>query len=850
MNRKIFLFVMLWFMVACSTPNIVPTQPPPILPSPLPQVVASPLAEPSSTFAPPTVSAPALRDTITLYDLPGVGRDPYSLVTLDGKVYVINGTTNNVAVIQNNRAIKFIPVGNRPSDIVVDPATKRIYVSNSEDRTISLIVNDAVTLTTSVGEDPDNLLFFENRLFVGLGSIGNILVLDPTTLKTQSTIGMPKAFSIVHMAGDPIHHRLYAAIYDNIAVIDSTNLRIVTTFGPKGSYYALAANPVNDSILAAIFESDSGLQYLTAFDPLSGAVRARVKIGGDPRGIALTADSSRAYVANYFSNTVSVVNPRDLTQVAEIPVDSRPFGVALDEAAHRLYVSNSGSDSVNAIDTQTNQVVATIPLGMNFSALVTNESLNRVYIANTSTDSVYVVQGNQLVKEINVGRNPIDLARDEKNNRLVVANTADNTLSIIDESTFAVRTTQPITRYLTTVAVDNAHTRIFAGDQVLDANTLAPIGQVKLQGYTLGFSITPNLIRWNPNNNHIYVFASNGVPGSNGRQITYSIDSATLQQRGTLSFGGNTYFITIDPETNRVFIAGTNPMSFRSELGAYDANDTRVLTTTLNVRPAGITYNPMTHHLFISQAEIVEQNPPPDNNTILILDANSWGQVAKLNMTVPGLMARLGNIIYVANRDTGTIQLIQDANVPTPPSPTPTQTPTPYPTIPPLPSPTRTTTPIVRNTPLPLCAFPIASLAAQRWNTDLAARIGCPTEAEHAVGFATQTFERGAMFWREDEKHVYVLFSDKTWSQFDDAWNTTLPDDSCPSVAVTSGLTKPKRGFGKVWCEQSGARGKIGAATSAEVGFAPLTQKFEHGQIFAGTQTNQIFVLFTNGSWQ
>ncbi|MBI5035424.1 MAG: hypothetical protein HZB51_33270 [Chloroflexi bacterium] len=866
MNKKISPVVLIFLIAACSSAQPSPTQLPIATSAPSPVVIptsvaptaTAPSSSTSSIVATPAptrgVSALAMGQRITLRETVGVGRAPYSMVMLDGKVYVINATTDNVAIIQNDRVTKFVSVGKRPSDIALDPAQKRIYVANASDKTISLIVNDQVTLTTSIGEEPNTLLFFENRLFVGLGSKGNILVLDPATLQTQSTIGIPKAYSVIHLAGDAVHHRLYASIYDYITVIDSTNLKLVTTFDAKGSYYALAANPSNDSILTSIYESVTNNQYLTMLDPLSGSVRGRVQVGGDPRTIALSADNSRIYVANQFSNSVSVINARDLSKITDIAVGIRPFGIVLDESAHRLYVSNSESDNVDAIDTQTNQVVATIPIGMNFSGFATNDALNRVYVSSASTDSIFVIEGNLPVKEINVGRNPVDITRDAQNNRLLVTNSANSTLSIIDEATFAVRTTQTITRFLTSAVADNARGRIFAGNMMLDANTLAPIGQLRLQGYTLATNIAANWVRINPNLNRIYAIGGNGVPGSNGRLVTYSVDATTLQQRSILSFSGNANNLAVDTETNRVFIAGTNPMSQGSELGAYDMNDTRIVTMTLPARPVGIAYNPQTHHLFISLAPSFSTFAPStsSDNTVLVFDSTSWGRVAQLNVPIPGKMTRLGNTIYVANRDNGTITLIDDTNLPTPPSPTPTLTPTPYPTLPPVPTVTRTPVPVVRNTPLPLCSFPLASLASARWNADLATRLGCPTEAEHAVGFATQTFENGVMFWREDEKHISVLFNDtpRAWAQYDDTWNTALPEDACPSVTVAANRTKPKRGFGKVWCEVPGVRGKIGAATGGEVGFAPLTQRFQRGQMFAGTQTNQVYVLFTNGTWQ
>lgn len=830
MKIKFLALIWLLFIVACGTPTTLPTIPI----STSTQVPSTSAPVPSPTSAP---SVLGVRERIVLRDLPGIGRNPYAIAALDGKVYTVNSTTDNVAVIQNDRVTKFIAVGKRPNGIVADAVQKRLYVSNGNDKTISLIANDQVALTTSIGEDAEALALMDNRLFVGARSKGLVLVLDPNTLQTQTTITIPDSFGVINLAGDPVHHRLYAAIFDKVAIIDTTTLRVARVLDVPGSYYTLLANPANDSLLVAVYESATNAQYLVALDPVSGTTRGRVKIGGDPRGAILNADGSRIYVTNSFSNTVSIISARDLTAIKQASVALRPHALALDESARRLYVANLDSDNISVIDTALDQLVATIPMRMNITTLTTND-VNRVYVASASTDSVFVIEGARIVKEVSVGRNPVDLARDVKTNRLYTANSADGTLAIIDETNFDVRITLPITSFLTTVAVDSARARLFAGDVILDANTFAPVGRLTMRGITLNSVITPEWIRLNPSINRIYAFGGNGVPGSNSRRVTYSIDGTTMQQRTTLAYAGNSEHLVIDPETNRVFMAGTHPLAFTYELGVYDANDAKVFGLSLSTRTMGMAFNPETHHLFLAQ-----------ENSILVLDSNSLGEVMRLNVNAPGKMVRLGNTIYVANRNDGSITLVQDVAMPTPPSPTPTWTPSPLPTLAPPPTVARTATPSVRITPLPTCAMPVSTLIAQRWASELGMRLGCPSENARTVNLAFQMFERGTMFWREDERRIIVLFNDRGWSVFDDTW-VGGAEDSCPSSGVSAGL-KPKRGFGKVWCEQPAVRAKIGAATSPEQGpYAGTLQRFERGLVFAGPQGGLVYILFNDGKWQ
>jgi len=659
----------------------------------------APTAPPSARATPPsptiTLEPFMTHRQFRLRDLPGAGRYPIALAMLDDRLYALNSISQNLAVIQNDRIIKFIALSARPNALAADQNQKRVYIA-SEDKTITLIADDQIQLTQNIGEPSRALLFFENQLYVGLDSRNGIRVLDPATLATRATIAIPNSFTIISLAGDELHHRVYANAYEKISVIDATTRRVVTTFETKGSYQTLLANPRGDNVLVGIYDSQTQAQSLTAFDPISGKPGARVQLGGDPRDAIIHTAGARAYIANAYTNDVSVIDPRAMTTIATIPVGIKPWSLALNETARRLYVANYESDNVIAINTDTHQVVATIPLAMMPTALAANERAGRVYIANASTDSVFVVEDARIVKEIPVGRHPIDLVYDASANRVLVAHQADRTLAIIDDATFAVRATLPITRFVTTVESDSAKARVFVNDVILDANSFTPIGALTLRGITIGSVIAPTFVRVNPNTNRVYANGGNGVPGSNSRLVTYSIDGDTLSQRTMLGYSGNTSAFAMDPQANRVFLAGTHPLANTNELTVFDANDQKLFGLALPARTTGMIFNPQTHHLFLAHADSIASSglrPAPADNTIQILDTESFGQVASIAINAPGKMARLGNTIYIASSD-GTISVIQDAPAPRPPAPTPTFTPTPYPTWTPTPRSTATPRPI------------------------------------------------------------------------------------------------------------------------------------------------------------
>ncbi len=797
-----------------------------------------------------------LQQRIVLRDLPGVGKSPRALAVLGDKVFTANSETNNLAVIQDNRVVRFIPVGNRPNVLAVDPGGMRLYVANNGDKSVSLIENDKVTLTAPLNEELTSLLVFEGKLYGGAQSKPEIIVLDLSTLRVQARLAMPNSFSVINLAGDPVHHRIYADLYEKTAVIDTTSSRILNVLPLKGSYYTLVPDSKNDRLLVCIYDGKEQVDYLVAIEPLTGKEVGRVRVGNDARGGAITGDGLHVYVANAYSNTISVVDPSFMASLMTIPVGLEPSAVALDDVNHRLYIANQNSHSVSVLNTENQKLEATIPLTMFPTALESNEEAGKIYIANASTDSVFVVQDARVVREISVGHHPIDLARDAATNQLFVANRADGTLSVINELDFSVRATAPITRVVSTVAVDANRGRVYTSGVILDKNTLMPLGNLLVRGYSLWPPYPPDFLRVNATGDRLYALAWNGVPGSNSREILYSVDSKTLESK-PMSVNGNVSAIVVDTENGRVYSADTHPIGYSSTLVAFDANDRSIISLPIPGRTLGMALNPRTHHLFLAHASSGERTygptPIPSDNLVEVIDTQSFGLVATLTMQAPGKMATLGDTIYAVSREDGSVSMIEDAALPIPPSPTPTVTPSPWPTATratPLQAtrqPSATNTAFRLATPLS-CAISVPAQYAARWTADMQARTGCPTRQPESVGFAVQVFQRGTMLWRSDEQRIYVLYSDKTWSAFDDTWTSSLIDDSCPTVTVQAGLVKPKRGFGKIWCEQATVRTKIGAATGIEAGNdAAKVIAMERGLLIGN---NHVWFLFSDGRWE
>lgn len=551
------------------------------------------LTNASATLSPSSVT---VGEKITLRELPGIGRGPHEMVMLGDKLYVSNAESDNLAVIQNGRAVKYVPVGNHPSALAVDSEQKQLYVGNDEDKTVNLIVNDAIVKTIGIGDSIGAMAFLDKYLCVGMGSKGTVLVLDPTTLQTFLKINVPNAEEVINMAADPERHQLFVNTYRSISVVDTKTWKVTGSF-KVGGYYTLAVVPQKGLVLTNGYDADFSNQYLIAVDVKTGKEAGRAKIGSDPRGAVVTPDGMRAFVANAYSNDVTVVDTTKMSAIASISVGIQPQALVLDNANHRLYVSNSESDSISQIDTDQMKVVATIPVGMLPTSIIENESARRIYVANASSDSVWVIEGAKIVKEVAVGRHPIDLARDEESNRVLVANEGDRTLSIIDEADLSVRTSDVITRVVSTVAVDNSRNRAYVNDVALDLKTLKPVDRLLMRPYMVyERSITPDWVRVHPASKRLYLVAWNGTPGSNSRSVVYSVNGETLEASSVLANYGNATAITFDRDKNRTFLAGTHPLAYTNDLAVFDDKDYRIAAMEMPSRTVSMIYNPQTRH--------------------------------------------------------------------------------------------------------------------------------------------------------------------------------------------------------------------------------------------------------------
>ena len=162
-------------------------------------------------------------------------------------------------------------------------------------------------------------------------------------------------------------------------------------------------------------------------------VTATITVGASPRGVAVSPDGTTAYVANSFSNTVSVINTTTNTVTTTITVGTRPRGVAVSPDGTTAYVTNNTANTVSVINTTTNAVTATITVGTSPYGVAVSPDGTEAYVTNTGSNNVSVINTTtNAVDTITVGTDPLGVAVTPDGTKAYVTNYAGDDVSVIE----------------------------------------------------------------------------------------------------------------------------------------------------------------------------------------------------------------------------------------------------------------------------------------------------------------------------------------------------------------------------------------------------------------------------------
>ncbi|HXR40613.1 MAG TPA: hypothetical protein VN776_16035 [Terracidiphilus sp.] len=306
-----------------------------------------------------------------------VGRVPrgFSLSPDGARLFVTNTWDDTLSVIDTGKlaVVATWPVGAEPSSVVEDWQGKRLFVANR-------ISSDVAVLDAQTGAEEKRLLGGRGASYLAMSPDGAKIYgthvypnLSPHRTAPESEITVIDVGRAVVTERIPLHAT--AGVFHTAFSADG-RVGAVAQYHPK-NLVPLAhlehGGAFEDTL--TVFGADVGRTVEVPLDELE-------RYASQPFGVAIAPDKSRIYVTCGGSEMVTVIDvPRliayihahpapfvqDLSAsshyvVARIGVGLNPRGLTLTNDGRRLFVANRLDDTLSVIDTRTNKVTATVKL--------------------------------------------------------------------------------------------------------------------------------------------------------------------------------------------------------------------------------------------------------------------------------------------------------------------------------------------------------------------------------------------------------------------------------------------------------------------------------------------------------
>jgi DNA-binding beta-propeller fold protein YncE len=407
----------------------------------------------------------------------------------DFTVSVVDGATCNAQDTSGcDQAPPTIRVGATPnSNLVVDPATRTLFVVNTQSDTISAVdirhcrAGDTAgcsrrSRTIQTGNQPFWIELDQSTgtLYVPQHIDADVAAFDAATCNARRhsgcrreapTIAIPDG--VFSVAADPSTNTLYAGGGETgaLSLVDTRRCRAGRLSGcGQTPFEAHLGSPLRDIVIDrathtiyVIEISTDSLFVLDARTCNAGrhtdcAPRATLKSGPAPIALALNRSTHAVYTAD-IGGSVSVFDGAHCNAVDQsgcasapetIPLEGTPLGVTVDPGTGTVYVSLIDASAVAVL--HGSDLVATIPIDFAPVGLGVDAGTHTLYVANfAGTDapgSVTVVDTrtcngvefgscDQQWPTVPTGRAPWAIAIDPATHRVFTANNADATVSVI-----------------------------------------------------------------------------------------------------------------------------------------------------------------------------------------------------------------------------------------------------------------------------------------------------------------------------------------------------------------------------------------------------------------------------------
>jgi YVTN family beta-propeller protein len=240
-----------------------------------------------------------------------------------------------------------------------------VSVIDTATNTVTTNISQGVGSRFGMGLSPDGVNIYVTEF-------GNtVSVIDLATHTVTSTITVGETPIGVAFSPDGAHAYVPNGGSDTVSVIDTATKTVATTIPIAGAddsrpcpvSVAVSPDGAHAYVANAFFHAPNGA--VSVIDTTTNSVIATIPVGAIPDVVAVSPDGARVYVTNYWdgvvevggkivtwgAGTVSVIDAAARTVAATITVGRLPRGVAVSPDSSRAYVANVGDNTVSVIST-------------------------------------------------------------------------------------------------------------------------------------------------------------------------------------------------------------------------------------------------------------------------------------------------------------------------------------------------------------------------------------------------------------------------------------------------------------------------------------------------------------------
>ena len=307
-----------------------------------------------------------------------VGHVPRTVaVSPDGRrVFVTNSWDDTVWVIDTatNAAIRTIRTGAEPYGVVVDRSGKTLYVANR-------ISSDVSVIDIATGEERKRLMAGHGASYLAISADGSRVYCTHVYPRIGAPRTVPQSeVTVIDTVREAVVERIplegVAGVF-HVAVSADGRLGVAAQMRPKNLVpLAHVEHGWAFGHSLTVFGADAGGTIEVPLDELEHYYSLQY-------GVAIAPDKSRIFVTASGSDVVTVVDTKRLLAfahsrqkpfvndlsasanyvMARIVVGKNPRGEAMSPDGKRLYVANRMDDTLSVIDTASNRSVETLDLG-------------------------------------------------------------------------------------------------------------------------------------------------------------------------------------------------------------------------------------------------------------------------------------------------------------------------------------------------------------------------------------------------------------------------------------------------------------------------------------------------------